>query len=275
MQHETIHLKDQFPFLGEKGCDPKLTLYLPRNIAAMGRQDMLRPTILVCPGGAYVDISERESEPIALQFLVKGYNVLILQYSCAPNCFPTQIREVAAAMELIHSTPAWHCDTSRVAIMGFSAGGHLAAHYSTSYDCPEVREVFPDSKPVQASILGYPVITAFIRNYHIGSFRNVSGHREPTPEDLEKFSLERHVTDHTPPAFLWHTSEDRGVPVQNSLMYAQALADHGIPFALHVYPHGGHGLATVDEQTNNQLDPKAAYGADWIDAALKWLKITL
>ncbi|MBQ8359278.1 MAG: alpha/beta hydrolase [Oscillospiraceae bacterium] len=276
MNHTVVHLKEHFSFLGENGCDPKLTLYLPQNIAAMGRQDWLRPTILVCPGGAYSDISERESEPIALQFLVKGYNVLVLQYSCAPNCFPIQIREVAAAMELIYQNSAqWHCDTNRVAIMGFSAGGHLAAHYSTCYDCAEVREVFPDSKPVQASILGYPVITAFTPNYHRGSFRNVSGHQEPTRADLEKFSLERSVTVHTPPAFLWHTAEDGGVPVQNSLIYAQALADHGIPFALHVYPHGGHGLATVDEQTNNQLDPKATYAADWIDAALKWLKLTL
>lgn len=276
MQHCEIHLKDHFPFLGENGRDPKLTLYLPRNIAAMGRQDWLKPTILVCPGGAYHDISERESEPIALQFLVKGYNVLVLSYSCAPNPFPTQLHEVAAVMELIYRNKSeWHCDTDKVAIMGFSAGGHLAAHYSTCYDCAEVRAVFPDSKPVQASILGYPVITGYPPYRHIGSIINVSGHNEPTDEDLDKFSLETKITDKTPPAFLWHTSEDAGVPVMNSLLYAQGLAAHKIPFALHVYPHGGHGLSTVDEQTNNNLSEKAMLADIWITEAIKWLKVTL
>lgn len=140
---------------------------------------------------------------------------MVLQYPCAPNCFPTQIREVAAAVELIHSNYAqWHCDPNRVAIMGFSAGDHL------------------------------------------GSFVNTSGHKELTEEDVAKFSLEKHISEKTPPAFLWHTTEDVGVPVMNSLLYAQDLAEHKIPFALHIYPYGPHGLATVDEQTNNNLEDK-------------------
>ena len=276
MQHNVVHLKDFFPLLGEQDCDPTLTLYLLQNMVSMGREHDLRPTILVCPGGAYVDISQRESEPIALQFMAKGYNVAVLAYSCKPNRFPTQMREVAAAMELIHANSAlWHCDPNRLAIMGFSAGGHLAAHYSTCYDCAEVREIFPESKAVQASVLCYPVITAYPPHRHIGSFLNISGHEELTQEDMQKFSAERHVTDKTPPAFLWHTAEDAGVPVMNSLLYAQALAEHKIPFSLHVYPYGCHGLATVDQQTNNELDSKAVYAADWIDAALKWLALTL
>ena len=276
MQYFEIHLKDQFPFLGENGCDPMLTLYLPDNLKEMGRENDLRPTILICPGGAYVGIAKRESEPIALQFLTKGYNVVVLRYSCSPNRFPTQMCQVAATMELIHRNSAlWHCDPNRIAIMGFSAGGHLAAHYSTCFDCAEVREVFPDSKPVQASILCYPVITAYPPYRHFGSIRNVSGLEELTEADMRKFSPEANVTDKTPPAFLWHTAGDEGVPVMNSLLYAQALAAHKIPFALHVYPHGSHGLATVDKLTNNKLDPKALYAAEWIDSLLKWLEITL
>lgn len=274
MKHELIHLKDTFPFLGNNGCDPTVEVILPYNITEMGRQDRKRPCLVVCPGGAYAAVSQRESEPIGLHFLPEGYNVFLLTYSVAPNRFPTQLREVAAVMELIHrNADNWNCDTDRVAIIGFSAGGHLSAHYSTSYNCPEVREVFPNSHPVQASILCYPVITADPKYAHVGSIINLSGHDPLTAEDLEKYACEKLVSDQTPPAFLWHTAADNGVPVMNSLLYAGALAAHNIPCELHVYPFGGHGLATVDEHTNNGLDEKTAHAADWLPAVKKWLKL--
>lgn len=276
MRSETIHLKNHFPFLGENSCDPTLEIYLPQNMTEMGRQNQKRPSILICPGGGYAGVSQREGEPIGLHFLPEGYNVFILTYSVCPNRFPTQLREVAAAMELIHrNAEVWSCDPCRVAIMGFSAGGHLAAHYSTCYNCPEVREVFPSSFPVSASILCYPVITADPKYAHMGSIINLSGHDPITAEDIAKFSCEKQVTDHTPPAFLWHTAADNGVPVMNSLLYAGALADRDIPFELHVYPFGCHGLATVDEHTNNGLDEKTAHAAAWLPALKKWLKLAL
>ena len=276
MRYEILHLKDSFPFLGENGCDPTLEIYLPQNMTEMGRQDQKRPCILICPGGGYAGVSQREGEPIALHFLPEGYNAFVLTYSVAPNRFPTQIREVAAAMELIHShADEWHCDPERVAILGFSAGGHLAAHYSTCFDCAEVREVFPNSYPVQASILSYPVITADPAYSHKGSIISLSGHDPITQEDIEKFSCDRQVTDDTPPAFLWHTSPDGCVPVMNSLLYAGALANHKIPFELHVYPFGDHGLSTVDEHTCDNLDEKVSHAHDWMDAVKKWLKLVL
>ena len=94
-------------------------------------------------------------------------------------------------------------------------------------------------------------------------------------EDIEKFSCERHVTGHTPPAFIWHTAPDDGVPVMNSLLYAGALSKHKIPFELHVYPYGGHGLSTVDTHTCDHLDEKTAHAHDWMDAVKKWLKLVL
>ena len=127
MKHEIIHLKDYFSFLGEDGCDPTVEIYLPYNMTEMHRENDKRPCMLVCPGGGYGGCSQREEEPIALQFLSQGYNVFTITYSVAPHRFPTQLREVAALMELIYKNEDdWNCDVSKIAIIGFSAGGHLA-----------------------------------------------------------------------------------------------------------------------------------------------------
>ena len=276
MIHEVVHLKDRFPFLGEDGKDPLLTTYLPYNMVEMNRQDQLRPAILILPGGGYHFNSEREAEVIALRFLPKGYNAFVLNYSVAPHHFPSQIREVAAAMELIHANAKqWNTDPERIAIMGFSAGGHLACHYTNCYDIPEVREVFPESKAVNASILCYPVITGDPAHRHTGSFQHLSGHQEVTQEDIEKFSLHTKVTARTAPTFLWLTAEDNVVPIKNSILYADALATNKVPFELHIYPFGWHGLCTSDSESNGALEPKVAHTAQWMDSLMKWLKITL
>ena len=160
MRYLKLHLKDHFPFLGDNGKDPTVTIYSPTNMDIDKCTDAKRPCLVLCPGGGYSRISPREAEPLALDFFPLGYHIFILEYTPGPDHnFPTQLREVAAVLELIHeNSDEWLCDTERVALMGFSAGGHLAAHYSNAYDWPEVREVFPDSHGVQACILGYPVI---------------------------------------------------------------------------------------------------------------------
>lgn len=272
---ETINLVKDFPCLGENGCNPRLTVYLADNIHEVCQWGRKHPCLLICPGGGYYKVSPREGEPIALHFLPQDYNVFVLEYSVSPNRFPTQLREVAAAMEMIYTNAEkWHCDTDRIAIMGFSAGGHLAAHYSNAYDWPEVREVFPKSKPVNASILCYPVITADSEHAHLDSFKNLLGVEELTGEQRLRFSCDKMVSQQTPPTFLWHTRPDEAVPVMNTLLYAQALAKNNVPFAVHIYPKGGHGLATVDYMTNNELDSSIMHAKDWLDAAIKWLEIT-
>lgn len=272
MKYEVLHLKDYYPFLGDEGRDPKVEVYLPFNMTEMHRENDKRPCMIVCPGGGYGFISQREAEPIALQFLPQGYNVFTITYSIAPHRFPTQLCEVAALMELIYkNADEWNCDTEKIAIIGFSAGGHLAAHYSTMFDCKEVREVFPESKSVNASVLCYPVIS--VVGGHIGSFHNLIGKQDISPEETEYFSCEKNVKDTTPPAFIWHTAEDTCVPVKNSLMYAGALSEHKVPFELHIYPFGAHGLSTCDGQTLDCVDKKQEHVKAWLESLEKWLKL--
>ena len=274
MKCEVLHLKDYYPFLGEDNCDPTVEMYLPFNLTEMGRQNDKRPCMIVCPGGAYAFCSQREAEPIALQFLPQGYNVFTITYSVNPHRFPTQLREVAALMELIYkNADAWNCDTEKIAIIGFSAGGHLAAHYSTMFDCKEVREVFPESKSVNASVLCYPVITADPSHAEKGSIHNLVGKTDISPEETEYFSCEKNVKDTTPPAFIWHTAEDGLVPVMNSMLYAEALSAHKVPFELHIYPYGAHGLSTGDAQTNGNMNEKIEHVGNWLASLEKWLKL--
>lgn len=274
MKHEVLHLKDYYSFLGSDGCDPTVEMYLPFNMTEMHRENDKRPCMVVCPGGGYAMCSQRESEPIAMHFLPDGFNVFVITYSVAPHRFPTQLREVAALMELIYkNADEWNCDISKIAIIGFSAGGHLAAHYSTMYDCKEVREVFPDSKPVNASVLCYPVISADPASGHMGSFDNLLGKTERTEAEIDYFSCDRNVKENTPPAFIWHTAEDSCVPVINSILYAGALAKHKIPFELHIYPFGCHGLSTSDGVTNDNVNEKIAHTQSWTYEAKKWLKL--
>ncbi len=274
MKCEVLHLKDYFDFLGNDGKDPTVELYLPYNSVEMGRANHKRPCIIVCAGGGYGFTSEREAEPIALRFLPWGFNVFNITYSVSPHRFPTQLCEIAALMELIYkNADEWNCNTEKIAIIGFSAGGHLAAHYSTMYNCKEVREFFPESKSVNASVLCYPVISADPDVAHMGSFENLLGHKPQSKQEEEYFSCNCQVDENTPPAFIWHTAADQVVPVQNSILYANALADNKIPFELHIYPYGQHGLSTCDKETYNEVTDIIKYSADWLISLKKWFEL--
>lgn len=276
MIHEVIHLKDRYPFLGENGADPTLEVYISTNYSDKSSQEALQPGLLICPGGGYRFVSKREAEPVAMRFIGRGYRVFVLTYSVAPSTYPTALREVAGALELIcENSGRWFVDTAKLAILGFSAGAHLAGHYSNCYASADVRQAFANSKGVQAAVLCYPVITADPRYRHTASFMNLSGHKEVTAEDVERFSLENLVTEQTPPTFLWHTRTDANVPVMNALLYAQALTEKGVDFTAHIYPEGKHGLSTVDHQVNDGLSEGTSLAARWVDEADAWLKLTL
>ncbi len=262
-----INLTEQYPFLPIA----ELTVFIPYLTGdyqwAAGR----RPTVLVIPGGGYGMCSSREAEPIALEFMNAGFSTAVLTYTKdAVSKHPLPALALAAALEQIaEHADEWQMDPNRVALCGFSAGGHLAAFYANCYDLPEIKEKI-DSRPVAATILGYPVISTDPSIWHRGSFRNLLGEL-PSDDKLVCFSCEKQVSAKTPPAFIWATVTDELVPVQNSLVYACALSDCKVPYELHVFPQGPHGLSTVDERVNEALEPAVARAAEWLSLAKQWL----
>ena len=217
-----------------------------------------RRAVIVCPGGGYRFLSDREAEPIVMQFLAKNMNVFLLRYTVGQQKTETSagavgyapLIEAGLAIKFVRDhAEEYGTDPSKVFILGFSAGGHVAASAGTLWNIPEVRDAIGVSagecpeginRP-DGTILCYPVITGGDKA-HKGSVKNFSGHNDLTDEDIERFSLELHVDDTTAPAFIWHTASDTTVPVENSLMYATALSAHKIPFELHIFPAGKHGL---------------------------------
>lgn len=206
-----------------------------------------RPAVLILPGGRYEHVSPRESEPVALRFLARGWVPFVLRYSTAPSRFPVALREAALAMRLIRQEegPALEVDPAQVACLGFSAGGHLAGTLATLFDGPEVADVAPP-EVVRPDALGlcYPVAVSHGRT-HQASFDNLCGQDAGLRARL---SLDRLARRDMPPTYLWCTRDDASVPCRNTLLLAQAMAEVGADFTCHVYRHGSHGLSTADVQ---------------------------
>ena len=206
-----------------------------------------RPAVLILPGGGYGMVSDREAEPIALRFLQHGYAAFILRYSIEPVRFPTALREAALAMRFIRENrEKYEVDPQMVAAIGFSAGGHLCATLGTMFDCPEVADIAAGDV-IRPNALGlcYPVAVSWGAT-HMGSFLNLAGGDEAL---MERLSVERLVRPDMPPVYLWHTRDDRVVPVRNSTILANALVEHGVDFAMHISHYGQHGLSTTDVTT--------------------------
>ncbi len=237
-----------------------------------------RRAVIVCPGGGYRFLSDREAEPIALQFLAAGFATFILRYGVgahAANYRP--LKTAARAIRYVREhAEEYNVDPSYVFICGFSAGGHLAASSGVLWQHPVLDEVLEgaprDIARPTGMILSYPVITAGPLA-HQGSVNNLCGKINPPDEERYPFSLEKHVTKDTPPAFLWHTFSDTTVPVQNSLMMAEAMTAAGVPFEMHIWPAGPHAAALCNELTacgqSRHLLPDAA---EWVSLAIRWAR---
>ncbi len=256
MKHEIITLP-------ETGAEMEIYLTDNRAVEAERR----RPLALIFPGGAYAWRSDREAEPVALRLLALGMQAAVVNYSVAPARYPKALLEAAEAVAFARThAEEWLCNPHRIAVLGFSAGGHAAAQIGLKWQqMPLGRACRPD-----AMILSYPVITSGARA-HRGSIENLLG--EDYDRLKEEVSLEKYVTDDTPPAFIWHTREDGSVPPENSLMLAAELSRHGIAYELHIWQHGGHGISLANDQTNApgsaNIRPECQ---QWIDMAVRWLR---
>ena len=235
------------------------------------------PAVIICPGGGYWRTSDREADVVAHKFFSSGFNAYVLRYTTAPYCiFPEALFELAALMDYVRSRASAHKTIkNKVAVCGFSAGGHLAASLGVYYDSleefrhkSELAKKDPAIFRPDALILGYAVLTSG-KYTHIESMKSLMG-REPTEEDMKIFSVEAHVTDKTPPSFIWTTANDLLVPSQNSVVFAERLADAGVPYELHIFSDGLHGLSLSTKQTaflKPQDNPRVA---KWFDMCMDW-----
>ena len=245
-----------------------LTEYILENSKEIN-PEKVRPAVVVCPGGGYEFVSDREKEQIALKFLGNGYSAFVLTYSVAPAKYPTQLLEVSNATAYIRrNAKEYNIDKNKILVCGFSAGGHLAASLATLWDDEIITQnsdiKYGENRP-NGVILAYPVIT-YGEKMHKGSFDSLIGGLD---ESLKtKMSLEKQVSKNTPPAFIWHTFNDTVVPVENSLLFATALREHNIPFELHIFPNGEHGLSLC----NNITKGTNKHCEIWMDLCLKWIE---
>ena len=238
---------------------------------------MKRPTVVVCPGGGYVSCSPREADPVAFQFMAEGYHTFVLYYSLNEHAvFPNSLLDLCAAMKLIReNAEKFGVIEDQIAVLGFSAGCHLAGSYSVNWSDPLFSETLgvskEDIKP-NGMVLCYGVLFSEGEFSHQGSMTNLFKGTQ-TPELLKKMSVADNVTDETPPAFIWHTADDGGVPVENSLSVAAALRAARRPFELHVYPHGRHGMSIatwVIEHPDNRANGDRTV-AKWVRDCTDWV----
>lgn len=238
-----------------------------------------RPVVLVCPGGGYGNTSDREAEPMALQFVAMGYHAAVLRYSVAPARFPEALLQLAQAVAILRQNATeWGIDTERIVLLGASAGGHLVASLGVFWNRPFLSErLCIPSEQIRPNglILCYPVITSGEKG-HQNSFVNLLGDDHLDPQKRTLVSLEMQVSSQTPPTFLWHTVTDQTVPVENSILFFQALCAAGVPAEMHIYPVGPHGLALATEES---ADPDRLRIQEecqtWLGLAQNWMKHTI
>ena len=232
-----------------------------------------RPAVVVCPGGGYTNCSCREADPIALGYFAAGFNSFVLYYSLKEKAdYPRPLTDLSAAMKLIReNAEKWGIIKDQIAVCGFSAGGHLAAslgvHWNDDYIKDKTNCMGGENKP-DALILGYPVIsTSYMEN--VGALERIVGNNDKEWA-YKQLNLHTCVSSDTPPTFLFHTFRDKAVPVGDSLQFALALEKNNIPFEMHIYPNGPHGLSLSTPDVCENGGDKDVAG--WFQLSINWLR---
>ncbi len=232
--------------LGKEDKDvPTLTPYLADATNATGA------AIVIFPGGGYGGLAAHEGKGYADWLVTNGIACFVVKYRLGSQGYrhPAMLNDAARAVRLVRArAEEWKLDPKRIGVIGSSAGGHLVSTLITHFDSGKTDASDPverqSSRP-DLAILCYPVITLMGSNTHVGSRKNLLG-ENPDPELVKNLSNETQVTSNTPPCFIWHTWEDKGVKVENSLEFAAALRRAGVPFDLHVFQKGPHGMGTAN-----------------------------
>lgn len=261
----------------EQDSNATLTAYVRDNPQEMSNDP--RRAILICPGGAYEYTSARESEPIALTFLARGYNAFVLDYSVKASASDLRpaTEAVLSIKHIRENAEKYNIDPDKIFILGFSAGGHVALSCAALYDEPQILKYLSDAEDMRIGIpngviLCYPVVTATCKT-HMLSLYNFCGSTEPEKDKIDLFCLEKHISSSTPPMFIWHTTTDDSVPVRNSLLLYEALLENGVQCEMHIFSQGYHGLSLATHETCHDVPENAPLPASqWVDLADIWVK---
>lgn len=262
MKFYTVKLRENSPAV--------LEIYLREN--QENYSGAHRPCVIICPGGGYTFCGDRDSEPNALALLGEGFQACVLRYTCriketAPPIHDEPMRDTAAAIRYVRANAGeLGIDPGKVTLLGVSAGAHAAA-------CAEV--FWNDGTHIPGGedgrgrpnglVLCYPVITGSL-TMPCASITNLTGAEGPCAEN-ERYSVEKYVCADTKPMFLWQPVEDKCVPSEHSMYMAQALQKHGVPFELHLYDQGWHGIGLADGEVGSPMP----HTASWFPLAVDWL----
>lgn len=236
---------------------PTITPYLPPAWKACGK------AVVIFPGGGYNHLAEHEGRSYAEYFAARGYHCFVVKYRLAPPYrHPAPLADAARGVRLVRAAAKeLGIRSDCVGVMGSSAGGHLAGSlgnlFARALVAPDEDEEGKVSSRPDWLVLCYPVITTHPEFCHQGSFLNLLG-REITAAEAQLLSLEKSVTSQTPPSFIWHTLEDAVVPCENSMLFANALRQAGVPFELHIYQRGAHGKGLFS-------------GHPWAEECTRWM----
>ncbi len=280
-----------------------LETYIPNNSEEI-TTDKKRPTVIICPGGAFLATTDREAEPVAMRFVAQGYNAVVLRYNTYfgkkvtdrknppkgndKSAYPQPLFDIAKAILIVRENAKnWLVDNDKLVLCGFSAGGNVVANMGVHWDDSLLKEKFKvDSKILKpnAIILGYALTD------HMAMKKGVSANNEqakkfaelanqaafgkeyPSEKELMEASPVNYVTEKVPPTFIWHTADDSAVYVTNSLGFASALSKYKVPYELHIFETGLHGLSLCDETTAANEKHINHECKQWFDLAVNWLK---